>query len=1004
MDRYQFDDVTKKALEELRAPLAVYQFLDKRVVTIILSDGFCDLFGFDDKDEAYFTMDNDMYEATHPDDKARIANEAFRFATEGGKYEVVYRTLTRSRTSYKIVHSIGEHVRTPEGVRLAYVWYTDEGTYTEETDHEQTSLAYAIGRALREESMINSSYFDYLTGLPSMSYFFELANAWRREKLPEGKTLAIVYMDLCGMKFFNRKHGFAEGDKLLRKLADTLKKNFSNENCSRFGSDHFCVFTEAEGLEDKLRDLYVSFRSDLTIPTLPVRAGICLDEDGDLDISTACDRAKYACDTMRNSYLSNFRYFSEEMLAQTESRQYIIDNIDRAISEKWIQVFYQPIVRAANGRVCDEEALARWIDPVKGMIMPSEFIPVLEEVNLIYKLDLYITEQILEKMKQQEKEGLYVVSESVNLSRADFNACDIVEEIRKRVDEAGVSRSKLNIEVTESTVGSDFDFMKDQIERFRSLGFPVWMDDFGSGYSSLDVLQSIRFDLIKFDKRFMKAFDDGDKSKIILTELIRMAISLGIDTICEGVETAEQADFLREVGCTMMQGYYFCRPIAMEAVFERYRKGIQIGFENPEESDYYAAIGKINLYDLAILSNEDHEAFEHYFNTLPMAIIESGTDDFMLIRCNNSYRTFLEKNYGTVPLGKRYSYSSGAGIARTGFLNTLRECADNGNKMLVDEELPDGSVAHSFLKRIAVNTVKGTKAVAIAVLAISGTKDAPMTFTHIAKALSADYIGLYYVNIKTNNFIEYSSARSFGELAVERHGNNFFDPDSNNVLRLICPEDQELFNNAFTKENILSSIDCHGAFSLGFRQLIDGVPTYVNLKAVRINTSADHIIIGINNVDAQMREKEALERMKQEHITYSRITALADNFICIYTVDPETDHYIEYSATEAFAALGVPKEGNDFFADSLDKAIELLYPDDLEQFRAEFSKEAMLRQIRKTGMFLLNYRLMLDGRPTPICMKAALVEESDGPQLIIGCTNDEPRKREADDHSGTMRR
>ena len=94
------------------------------------------------------------------------------------------------------------------------------------------------------------------------------------------------------------------------------------------------MFTEAEGLEDKLRDLYVSFRSDLTIPTLPVRAGICLDEDGDLDISTACDRAKYACDTMRNSYLSNFRYFSEEMLAQTESRQYIIDNIDRAISEK----------------------------------------------------------------------------------------------------------------------------------------------------------------------------------------------------------------------------------------------------------------------------------------------------------------------------------------------------------------------------------------------------------------------------------------------------------------------------------------------------------------------------------------------------------------------------------------------------------------------------------------------------------------------------------------------
>ncbi|MBQ1587092.1 MAG: EAL domain-containing protein, partial [Ruminococcus sp.] len=193
------------------------------------------------------------------------------------------------------------------------------------------------------------------------------------------------------------------------------------------------------------------------------------------------------------------------------------------------------------------------------------------------------------------------------LSRADFNACDIVEEIRKLVDASGMSRDKLNIEVTESVIGSDFEFMKSQIERFRSLGFRVWMDDFGSGYSTLDVLQSIRFDLIKFDMRFMKEFDTSEKSRIMLTELIRMAISLGVDTVCEGVETKEQADFLREIGCTMMQGYYFCRPIPFEKILERYQKVIQIGFENPEESGYYAAVGKINLYDLAILSNEDQE-------------------------------------------------------------------------------------------------------------------------------------------------------------------------------------------------------------------------------------------------------------------------------------------------------------------------------------------------------------------------------------------------------------
>ena len=607
MEKYQFDSETKAALEKLRVPLAVYQFIDKRVVTILLSDGFCELFGFDNKDDAYYVMDHDMYRATHPEDRARAADAAYRFATEGGRYEVVYRTLTRNKTDYIIVHSLGEHVMTEDGVRLAYIWYTDEGRYTSDSDGKDKALNDAMKNIVREENMIKSGYYDYLTGLPNMSYFFELARERRRSFCESGKTAALLYMDLCGMKYFNRKYSFAEGDNLLRSFADILKLYFGNENCSRFGSDHFCVITDAEGLEDTLTEIFTEFRAADSDKSLPVRVGIYLDRKGVDDISTECDRAKYACDTMRSTYVSSFRYFSDEMHAKNESRQYFIDNLDKAIREGWIEVYYQPIIRSANGTVCDEEALVRWKDPVRGMMMPSQFIPVLEEANLIYMLDLFVTEQVLEKMKKQAEAGLFVVSESVNLSRADFTACDIVEEMRRRVDAAGFSRDKINIEVTESVIGSDFEFMKSQIERFRSLGFRVWMDDFGSGYSTLDVLQSIRFDLIKFDMRFMKEFDTSEKSRIMLTELIRMAISLGVDTVCEGVETKEQADFLREIGCTMMQGYYFCRPIPFEKILERYQKGIQIGFENPEESGYYAAVGKINLYDLAILSNEDQE-------------------------------------------------------------------------------------------------------------------------------------------------------------------------------------------------------------------------------------------------------------------------------------------------------------------------------------------------------------------------------------------------------------
>ena len=253
MEKYQFESAAKAALEKLRVPLAVYQFIDKRVVTILLSDGFCEMFGFDNKDDAYYVMDHDMYRATHPEDKARAADAAYRFATEGGRYEVVYRTLTRNNTDYIIVHSVGEHVFTEDGVRLAYVWYTDEGGYTSDSDGKDKALNNAMKNIVREENMIKSGYYDYLTGLPNMSYFFELARESRRSFCESGKTAALLYIDLCGMKYFNRKYSFAEGDNLLRSFADILKLYFGNENCSRFGSDHFCVITDAEGLEDTLQ-------------------------------------------------------------------------------------------------------------------------------------------------------------------------------------------------------------------------------------------------------------------------------------------------------------------------------------------------------------------------------------------------------------------------------------------------------------------------------------------------------------------------------------------------------------------------------------------------------------------------------------------------------------------------------------------------------------------------------------------------------------------------------
>ena len=418
---------------------------------------------------------------------------------------------------------------------------------------------------LHIEDLNRRIYTDTLTGLPNMKYFFYLAENKRDRILERGGCPTLLFFDLVGMKHFNRQYGFEEGDKLICEIAKILVKHFGAECTSRLGQDHFATVVDDESPDERLNAVFRDILAANDGKTLPVRVGIYKNQVDEVRASIAVDRAKYACDQHRGSYVSAFYYFDEKMMQQSDNARYIISHLDQAIEEHWIQVYYQSIVRSSDGSVCDEECLSRWFDPERGMFSPGEFIPVLEDARLIYKLDLYVLEQALEKMKKLRELDFEAEPHSINLSRSDFDACDIVEEIRKRVDEAGISRRRISIEITESIIGSDFDFIKKQVERFQELGFPVWMDDFGSGYSSLDVLQSIRFDVLKFDMSFMQKLDEGGESgRIILTNLMQMAIALGVETICEGVETEEQVHFLREIGCSRMQGYYFSRPRPLE--------------------------------------------------------------------------------------------------------------------------------------------------------------------------------------------------------------------------------------------------------------------------------------------------------------------------------------------------------------------------------------------------------------------------------------------------------
>ncbi|MBO6112779.1 MAG: GGDEF domain-containing protein [Lachnospiraceae bacterium] len=979
MEQYSFDERVLGVLEKSCIPYAIYQMVDDRVVTIMVSDGLCDLFDIS-REAAVDRLNNHIYDTDHPDDVARLGDAAITFAGGGGEYDVLYRTMISG--SYRIIHAQGRHVYTSKGERLAVIWYSDEGPYK---DDNQSLYDQAFNSMMTSITKNFGNNYDSLTGLPNMSYFFKLAESTHDRLVAHGKEPVLIFFDFNDMKNYNLKYGFSEGDKLIHGMSQVLVEEFSNINCCRFGGDHFVAVSENESVEEKLKRIFEKVKGLNDGKTLFVRAGIYKSSMGEVSVGVASDRAKMACDTLRDRISSAYRYFNDDMLKSSRMRHYIIDNLDRALREKWVEVYYQPIVRSVNGRVCDEEALARWIDPVLGFLSPADFIPVLEDAKLLYKLDLYMLEQVIEKMKRLEEEGLHVVPHSINISRSDFEMCNIVEEIRKRVDDAGMEREKFTIEITESAIGADMDYIMQQVQVLDGLGFKVWMDDYGSGYSSPEILQRIKFSTLKLDMQFMRQFDKTEKSRIIISEIINMALNLGMETVVEGVETIEQVQFLREVGATKLQGFYFCKPIPIASILERYKSGAQIGFENPKEADYYAAIGGVNLYDISPSAKAD-EGITDYFDTIPMAIFEIFEEDVAIIRCNKSYQKVLKNVFAMddpYVRMKKDVYGDGYG---SDFMEALLKCGKDGGQIIEDEQTVSGRSIHMLFRRVAVNPVTDVKAVAVIMLDIRDVKKelSRLTYGSVAQALSSDYVDLFYVNVITETFVIYSPEPKRGEMMVERHGDDFFAEARKDAKKLLHKDDQDGFIEIFTKENVLNAIRENGAFTCTYRVLRDGSYIYVEMKATAMGRDKRHIIIGVNNVDARMRQQEEIDRLKEERLSFYRMSALMDDHIAFYSVDPKTEEYFAFNATRDYESLGVSQKGKGFFRSAHQDALKAVYEEDRELFINSFNMENIMSAIEEGGLFTLDYRLNMKDGVKSVRLKAVRITEDDKERLIFG--------------------
>ncbi len=317
--------------------------------------------------------------------------------------------------------------------------------------------------------------------------------------------------------------------------------------------------------------------------------------------------------------------------------EFIKQNYQKAIDYHHIQTFYQPVVRTTSKQLCSFEALARWIDPEIGMIYPDEFIPVLEQEGLIHLLDSAILRHVCAQIRSSVANGETPIPVSVNLSRLDFTLCDIFSIANEIVSDYQIPHDFIYFEITESVMAEQKDLMMGIVEKFRSAGYQIWMDDFGSAYSSLNVLKEFTFDELKLDMSFLRPF--STRSKQIVTAVVKMAKVIDIHTLAEGVETEEQFVYLRDTGCEKVQGYYFGKPLPFDEAIENLNaKGIQI--EVPHDRKFYDEIGKIDyLSAVPFMQREDYNAITtaRQLNSIPLALAVFSADYFQVLFYNTAF-------------------------------------------------------------------------------------------------------------------------------------------------------------------------------------------------------------------------------------------------------------------------------------------------------------------------------------------------------------------------------
>ncbi|MBE6836805.1 MAG: bifunctional diguanylate cyclase/phosphodiesterase [Ruminococcus sp.] len=486
-------------------------------------------------------------------------------------------------------------------------------------------------------NLVKFTEHDELTGLLNRNAFcrtIEDVYTYDAEGMSQGKY-AVIYFDIQRFKAINDIFGMHEGDRLLIYIADVIMHNIRHNDCGcRIGSDRFAIFVNIkEVTPEKVINMLFDAISTYDLPfEITFNAGVYITNEEKLSGETMIDRAILAQSAIKGSYTRRFRLFTEEIRHDMLSEQEIVGLMTQAVSEKQFVVHYQPQYNHSTRKLIGAEALVRWSHPEKGLVQPTVFIPIFEKNGFITNLDLYVFEEVCIFLRKCIDEGMVIVPISTNFSRFDIFSPDFVEKIEEIRNRYDIPVKYLRVELTESAVFGNSQKANEVIAKLHEAGYIVEMDDFGSGYSSLNVLKELELDTIKLDMQFLRDEKQSQSHKggTILSSVVRMAKWLKIPVIAEGVENCSQADFLTSIGCEYIQGFLYSRPLSEKKYIELVnasRNGISIS-----QMDFIDTVDALNFWSP---KSQETLIFNNYVGGA--AIFEYDGENVEVLRVNKKY-------------------------------------------------------------------------------------------------------------------------------------------------------------------------------------------------------------------------------------------------------------------------------------------------------------------------------------------------------------------------------